>query len=109
MMRKRLNRDLARCEWIDGLDMKIVLRRGAIREILSYIKDRDLCTVSLFRNSFENRAKMTQLLELIDKLYRQFELGEVQTRRKRTVQSSSWQYKLVCEKFLDEGEWLTRN
>ena len=27
----------------DGLDMKIVLRRGAIAEVVSYIKDRGLC------------------------------------------------------------------
>lgn len=104
-MRKRLSkRNLMESEWIDGMDKRLLLRRGAINEIVEYIADRSLCPLKLFGGSIWLQRETKKLFELIKLRYDEFELGIVSGRRGTTSATSQWQYQLLCRKFLSESK-----
>ena len=103
---KRLNVELSRSQWINGLNAQIVMRRGAIYEILEYA---EACDVSLFGLQ-DQKTKMLELFKQLLKYHEQFDRGvsmehevrEVGTRsvRESTNQSSREQFNKLESNFL---------
>ena len=96
----RLTRDFATCEWIDGMDTKVVLRRGAIDEIVDYLQDRNQCSRALFGGNSRYMATVRNFFEQIQQLYRRFELNMETSRRRTASDTQMRQYMMVCQKFL---------
>jgi predicted GIY-YIG superfamily endonuclease len=94
-LKKNLDVDLIKCQWLDGLNCKILLRRGAIDEFLKYAQD---CQPSTFGGAGA-KNKMVRLLLLIHRLHGIFDLG-VSVHRSRTTETSRNQYQFLCKTFL---------
>jgi len=105
-LRKRLCNDLNNCQWINGLNVQIVLRRGAIVEILEYART---CDPSLF-GSDKLKGNMLALLAQLKKYYIQFDCNsdgafdgnemESRSTRQTTLDSSKLQYRKLSGRFL---------
>ena len=117
-LKERLNIEKDKCQWIDGLHMQIVLRRGAIEEILSYTRG---CHEALFGNMSEKNRMITLLLTIRrlhnlfgprdavvdDDEQQQQQRQQVTRTRASTVETSRNQYSDICYNFLSDDESTT--
>lgn len=52
-LQSHLNKTLSKCEWLDGLNAKVVLRRGAIQEFLNYaVQKKERAMTRLLQNLY---------------------------------------------------------
>jgi predicted GIY-YIG superfamily endonuclease len=94
-LKENLNVNLGESQWLDGLNCKIMLRRGAIEQFLEYAQQ---CQSFTFGGP-RPKQKMVQLLSLIHRLHGIFDLG-ISVHRSTTTETSRNQYQLLCKTFL---------
>ena len=103
-LKARLKDDIGKCQWIDGMNMQVTVRRGAVTEILSYIEEE--CQGPSLFGSNSSRSGILKLFRTIAKLLKQFETPVGQTtdqsrgRRAATHESSRQQYETLCHDFV---------
>lgn len=90
-----LHKNITKNEWLDGLNFKVLLRKGAIEECLEYALDVNSATL---RRSNMHR-QMCALLTRINRLHEAFELG-VSPLRENTVATARQHYKELSQRFL---------
>ena len=98
---ENLSVNIFESEWLDGLNAKLLLRKGAIAECLEYAI---ACDVKWFGKQFAKNCIVT-LLKHIQKEHEIFELG-IHAHQTSTVMTSQHEYTKLSKTFLAPSDTL---